>query len=226
MSLTSVFIPRVASKITQDMVSFYFMKQELGIVKRVDFVGKIDKRGIPYNAAYVHMNEWLINPASLNFQERIESGKEARIVYDDPNYWIVMKNTAHKPEMLGGRKVRINLTVNKEKPIPSFSYVDEDYIKMLQNLAKDLEDKKNNEFFNFDKEYEDLPAEMPYLVRDDGNEKYVSSNYAAKLEQKIMDLIHELEVLELMEMDEIEEIYEKEEDYKYERKAIIAGNYF
>lgn len=229
MSLTSVFIPRVASKITKDMVSYYFMKQELGIVKQVDFVAKMDTRGIPYNAAYVHISNWFINPASLNFQDRIENGKEARIVYDDPHYWIVMKNTAHKPEMLGGRKVRINLTYKQEEPIPSFTYVSEDYIKILLKLQKDLIDKKNNDFLNFDKEVKNdedaFPLEMPYLVRDDGYESYVSSSYANELEQKIMDLIYEDEIHRMMEMDEYEEMNEREEVYDYERKEIIMNGY-
>jgi hypothetical protein len=224
MSLASVFIPRVSSKMTTDMVSYIFQKQELGNVKRVDLVAKMDKRGIPYNAAYVHINNWFINPASLNFQERIENGKEARIVYDDPKYWVVLKNTAQKPEMLGGRKVRINLN-EVEQATPSFTYVSEDYIKLLRKQLKDLQDKKNNDFLNFDVVVNDdnLPMEMPYLVRDDGYECYVSSDYATELEQKVLDMQLELELLRMIEMDEIDEVNQREEDYKYERKEIIMG---
>jgi hypothetical protein len=224
MSLASVFIPRVASKMTADMVSYIFQKQQLGNVKHVDLVARMDKRGIPYNQAYVHINNWFINPAALNFQERIESGKEARIVYDDPKFWVVLKNTAHKQEMLGGRKVRINIEL-KEEPTPSFTYVSEDYIKMLVSLAKDLKDKKDNDFLNFDKKVneDDLPLEMPYLVRQERHGNFVPSIYAAELEQKIIDLQLELDLLRMIEIDEIDEINQREEDYEYERKQIIMG---
>jgi hypothetical protein len=240
MSLSSVFIPNVDSSFSADFIAFHFKKQELGIVKRVDFVLKMDRRGLPYHAAYVHMEHWFINISSVHFQERLESGKEARIPYDDPKYWIVLKNTAQRPEMQGGRKVRINLNLIKkedvglgtnsssglESPKPSLFWVEEDYIQKLRDTIKYLEEKKNYEYFGIEPKYtedkeEEMPLDMPYLIRDDGYGRFVCSSIAEEYENKVRDLIYEMEFLEMIEIDEIERATQIEEDYKYERSQLI-----
>ena len=58
---------------------------------------KVDRRGRPYNAAYVHFKHWFDGAIAANFQERVlNPNKEARIVHDDPWYWIVLENTGKK----------------------------------------------------------------------------------------------------------------------------------
>jgi hypothetical protein len=91
----SLFIPHVFPNITEDRIAGIFNTYSIGQVSRVDFVGKTDKNGKFYNAAYVHFDAWFNNSAVENFQERVlNPNKEARIVYDDPWYWIVLENTA------------------------------------------------------------------------------------------------------------------------------------
>ena len=90
----SLFVPYVFSNITKERIHNIFNNYLLGHVSRVDFVGKTDKNGKFYNAAYIHFDYWFDNLAVQNFQERVLSpDKEARIVYDDPWYWVVLENT-------------------------------------------------------------------------------------------------------------------------------------
>ena len=80
-------------------VSLLFSQLQLGEVHHVDFIPKTDKNGKRYNAAYIHFAYWYDNSTAENFQERVTNPeKEARLVYDEPWYWIVLQNTGAKVE--------------------------------------------------------------------------------------------------------------------------------
>ena len=85
----SMYIPYVSSDaeyIKETIEDFGF-----GKVKRVDCVSRGSDE--PTSMAFIHMEYWEEDALSENFQERIKnSEKEARIVYDDPNYWIILPN--------------------------------------------------------------------------------------------------------------------------------------
>jgi len=102
----SLYIPHVFANISKKMVAETFEDLRIGNVKRVDFVYKRGSNG-NFNAAYIHFNHWYDNVAARNFQERvINPNMEARIVYDEPWYWIVLEN---KTKKVSERKPRINL---------------------------------------------------------------------------------------------------------------------
>lgn len=93
----SLFIPYVFANITEERVARVFENNHLGIVDHVDFVRKTDKNGKPYHAVYIHFSHWFNNSTVENFQERVMNpDKEARVVYDDPWFWIVLQNTGAK----------------------------------------------------------------------------------------------------------------------------------
>jgi hypothetical protein len=105
----SLYIPHVFPNFTREYIANIFQLIGLGRVDHVDLVAKQDKSGKMYNAAYVHFAEWFDCPATENFQERVlNPDKEARIVHDDPWYWIVLENKAKKYEV-GARKPTIDL---------------------------------------------------------------------------------------------------------------------
>lgn len=85
----SMYIPYVTSD--KNFIQNIIEDSGFGKVKRVDCVS----RGAfePTSMAFIHMEYWENSQLVENFQERIKnSEKEARIVYDDPNYWIVLPN--------------------------------------------------------------------------------------------------------------------------------------
>jgi hypothetical protein len=91
----SLFIPRVFENIREESIIKVFETLCIGSVNYVDFVQKQGKNGKIYYAAFIHFNHWYDNTASRNFQERVlNPNKEARLVYDDPWYWIVFENTS------------------------------------------------------------------------------------------------------------------------------------
>lgn len=118
----SLFIPHVYANYTREKVMEVFDAMLIGKVKNVDFVQKMGSDGKPYNAAYIHFHEWYDNIAAHNFQSRVlNPDKEARVMYDDPWYWIVLENKGKK-RVPGERKPRLELdTLNESiiNPKPS-----------------------------------------------------------------------------------------------------------
>jgi len=114
MNNVSLYIPHVFANISKDEVINIFESLRIGKVSNIDFVNKISDQ-TQYNAAYVHFEYWHDNVAARNFQERVlNPAKEARIVYDDPWYWIVLENKAKK-HVSGDRKPRVVLDLQEKE---------------------------------------------------------------------------------------------------------------
>jgi len=88
---TSIYIPYVHYTCTEDRIKHVFERDRLGNVNRVDFIKKNSNNG-GYYVAFVHFNYWYDNIAADNLKNKIDSGEEGRVVYDDPYYWIIYKN--------------------------------------------------------------------------------------------------------------------------------------
>ena len=114
----SVFIPRVFINVTKDRIAHTFSELNICKVKNIDFVLKTGPNGF-YNAAFIHIDKWFENTVSENFQNRIKNPeKEARIVYDDPWYWIVLENVSQqKNKNTPKRQLNIE-TINTKCLIP------------------------------------------------------------------------------------------------------------
>jgi len=131
-----------------------FENLKIGNVKRVDLVQKRNACG-DFNAVYIHFNHWYDNTAARNFQERVlDVNREARIVYDEPWYWIVLANKAQKAN-LSKRKpcLDIEALTNTEHVAPVEKMMtNQDFANLFKNeyfessLNEDLE--KNDMDFN------------------------------------------------------------------------------
>ena len=92
----SLYVPHIFANYSKAAVAKVF-NEYVGEVKEVDFVSKKSHDGRPYNAAYIHFHAWHNNHATVNLQARVlDPAQEARIVYDDPWYWIVLENKGQK----------------------------------------------------------------------------------------------------------------------------------
>jgi glutamate/tyrosine decarboxylase-like PLP-dependent enzyme len=93
----SLYIPHVFKNIDEARIAHIFDSLLLGKVSHVDFVPKTDRCGKSYNAVYVHFNYWYNTVAAANFQEKVRNPeKEARLVYDEPWYWVVLENKSNR----------------------------------------------------------------------------------------------------------------------------------
>ena len=120
----SLYIPHVFPNFTSEYIAGVFESMEFGKVDHIDLVAKLDKNGNAYNSAYIHFAYWHDGPVSENFQARVKDpNRDAKIIHDEPWYWIVLENTAKK-HVPGDRKVCIDLAPG----LPDCEYEDyEDY---------------------------------------------------------------------------------------------------
>jgi hypothetical protein len=146
----SLYIPRVFSSFSKKYIAEAFEKVFIGKVSKIDLVPRMCGVNV-YNSAYIHFEYWYDNVAAINFQERVlNPNLEARLVYDDPWYWIVLENKA-KRYIPGERKSRIDIgDLNEKKETsnvlceskdvviekePNYNiYVDGRYVKELERI--------------------------------------------------------------------------------------------
>jgi predicted RNA-binding Zn-ribbon protein involved in translation (DUF1610 family) len=88
----SVYIPRVFNNISTNRIAQVFHDQRLGRVDHVDFVPRVDDNEA--KMAFVHFEYWNTNNVACeHLIERInDPQREARVVYEDPYYWLVLPN--------------------------------------------------------------------------------------------------------------------------------------
>ena len=136
----SLYIPHVFVNISKRTVAETFEDLRIGSVKRVDFVYKKGSNG-DFNAVYIHFNHWYDNVAARNFQERvINPSMEARIVYDEPWYWIVLENKTKKVDSTK-RKPRLNLEALANSGYvtpPAKQMTNQDFANLLQKSCQEL----------------------------------------------------------------------------------------
>ena len=109
-TIPSVCIPRVHYKMTGDEVASVFNEvfgQEC--VDHVDMVQRSDRTtGHPFFIAYVHFGDIVDENAfeecgGNQFLEKINADEEVKLVYRDPWFWKIRKNTKTKHERRGPR---------------------------------------------------------------------------------------------------------------------------
>jgi hypothetical protein len=141
----SLYIPRVFANITGERMTRVFEDLNFGHVSRVDLIQKENENGQAYNSAYVHFSEWFDNTTNRSFQERVlDPAREARIVYDDPWYWIVLENKGKKQNP-GDRKPRIEISDARQLAQPpladnlTMQLVSVDYVHKIEAENQRLE---------------------------------------------------------------------------------------
>lgn len=144
-SNVSLYIPHVFSNFTSEYIANIFETMNIGKINHVDLVAKLDKKGKSYNSAYIHFDYWFSGPVAENFRERVlDPQREARIIHDDPWYWIILENTAKK-HIPGERKICINLTQTENTDV----LVTELY---NQNMDFECEFREEQHLENLEKE--------------------------------------------------------------------------
>jgi hypothetical protein len=163
----SLFIPRVFSNIGEERIADKFEEMNVGKVSRVDLVPQYGKN---YNAAYVHFDHWNNNEEARNLQSSIlDPEKEARVVYDDPWFWIVLENKSRKQVANTHRKPCIDLTdfaetiqvVEEKMPVKGKSYKN----VVVSNLPPKVQDDYDE--WEEIVEYNDVPDNEEHQEYDE-----------------------------------------------------------
>ena len=150
--LKSLYIPRVFLNITEEKIREVFERLELGEIERIDLVPRPYTSGtISANMAFIYFKYWSQTVSAQNLASRImDPRREARIVYDDPWYWILLPN--RRPHLA--------------KPAES------DHIgalkSIIQNLSTRIEILEKNVLFHPD---DPFPGGHPILFRQNAENK-------------------------------------------------------
>jgi hypothetical protein len=96
--------------------------QQIAVVSRVDFV-EFEHPDANFCFAVVHILFWIPGVISKHFRERIQSQREARIVYSDPSYWVVLPYTQKQNIQKKTARAEASLeTYSTPPPTPISSY--------------------------------------------------------------------------------------------------------
>ena len=112
-SKLSLYIPRITPDwADEDAIAEQFHNQDVGYVERVDLIHKVGTNGKEYFQAFIHFDHWYETSVAYNIQERIndaDSNRQARLVYDDPWYWMLLRNT--KPRTEAERRLEARILI-------------------------------------------------------------------------------------------------------------------
>lgn len=149
-----IYIPRMNTFWgTSDKVKEVFFNQNIGKVSRVDIIKKkvsLERKAKRNHngsniirSAYVYL-KWYDTEANRNLQARImDPEKEARVVIDDPWYWLILESNRNNDEdRISRTEERINITMNlvntinnKEKEIKAQLQKQNEAIQHLQDFC-------------------------------------------------------------------------------------------
>lgn len=231
----SLYIPRVFANISKDRVKNVFEDLKIGKVSSIDFISKMCGQ-VQYNAAYIHFEYWCDNNVSRNFQERVlDANREARIVYDDPWFWIVLENKSKK-HISADRKpcIILNLQEDKEASQPKKQMTNKDFSDLFKTPIKKVANTKISDLIHM--------SNIPKLVRstngesppNDAFDNYIGCNHneaiikdMEEIEAYMDNIVEEGEIVDddSIIMDEIEALIEETEQQDNQYLIHIDGRY-
>lgn len=86
----SIYIPYVLATVTKKQIHDVFFDQYIGLIGSIEMVPSQNKKTV---SVFIHFDCWFDNVVSRNLQERIcDPTKDAKMVYDDPSFWILREN--------------------------------------------------------------------------------------------------------------------------------------
>jgi hypothetical protein len=98
----SLCIPRVVAGVSKDQVLKIIQSLHLGIIQRIDMIQKKTEKGEMFSRVFIHFSKWNNSEVAVQAKERILSGKDIKVIYDDPWFWKISVN-------------RSTLSVNKKQ---------------------------------------------------------------------------------------------------------------
>lgn len=83
----SICIPRVFSNITEERVRRAIDSFGVGRISKIDLLERVNPTGEKYKRVFIHFEYWHDTPHARKAKEDILSGKDIKIMYDNPWFW-------------------------------------------------------------------------------------------------------------------------------------------
>lgn len=105
------------ANIHENRIIHVFKSLNIGDVHKVDLVPRSNKNGDTYNMAFIHFHTLYDSESAKTFKQDVENpAKQAKIVYEDPWFWLVLpfeqKNKHLQNQMLQHVHVPMNNTTH------------------------------------------------------------------------------------------------------------------
>jgi hypothetical protein len=91
-SQPSLCIPRVFNNINESRIRHVFDELGLGNIHHIDVIERKNEKGEPFKRVYIHFDKWFWNEDAQAVRRKLITGKEIKIVYDNPWFWKVSAN--------------------------------------------------------------------------------------------------------------------------------------
>ena len=95
----SLCIPRVFMNINEDRIRHVLDQVGLGRIDHIDILVRKSDKGDEYKRVFIHFSEWFWNKDAQAARTKLISGKEIKLVYDDPWFWKVSANNWQAPSV-------------------------------------------------------------------------------------------------------------------------------
>ena len=205
----SLFIPHIFANYRKEDVIKVFEDKQIGKVNHIDYIKKFNK-GTDYYAAYIHFEYWYENAEAVKLnRDVLDTQKEARIMYEEPWYWIVLENkTPQKMNTKSGdRKLRIDIkglssssvTISTPKsdvkltcpnaPIKQKQTVPFEYIEPV-NLEGEFSDE---DIAQMDRELDEIEEYM--IQEEEVNQISIDSRYVKAIEEENAEMREQIQYL-------------------------------
>ena len=124
----SICIPRVFSNIKWQLVKSTIEQLGLGRVDRVDMVQKSNEKGEKFQRVFIHMKFWDRAEQAQMVRQKLLSGDNIKVVYNDPWYWQLSMSRIPKPTFQNKKfqqhnphqKTKPRIVVDVSVPTPTY----------------------------------------------------------------------------------------------------------
>lgn len=143
--INRVMIPYVEKHINAKYIRNVFKRLEIADISNVDI--QPNKNDSEYNRVVMNIEQWYDNECTYNLIQRIKSTThEARIMHDDPNWWILRENSV--AEKKKEKKIEKNIWKKAQLALKKQHYesIIEDYIQKKINdykKSQEIEDSRD-----------------------------------------------------------------------------------
>ena len=91
-NVPSMCIPRTAATITRGHVYKTINDLKLGVIDHIDMVHRKNEKGEEFHRVFIHFSKWYSNDVANKARNLLLTGKEIKIIYDDPWFWKISAN--------------------------------------------------------------------------------------------------------------------------------------
>ena len=91
-NVPSMCIPRTFINITRNNVYKTINDLNLGVIDHIDMVRRKNDKGEDFQRVFIHFSKWHSNSVADRARTLLLSGKEIKVIYEDPWFWKISAN--------------------------------------------------------------------------------------------------------------------------------------